>query len=869
MEQFITQLRSIVYYRYKKQLIKTDLLRRKPFTQFTGTDTFKFLKLTFKNKHAYDTYARKLLFPIRLSGAQPYKFDLYESNIDPVLKFIHMTKIKPAGWILLPKGTYTIMNAKCERTSLTNFEVKMPWDHVQPYEKLESVSTNIMAFDIEADSSHGDFPIGIKNYQKLSQDLVTLYNEYGVQTKKTHMHPLFRTSTKQVIQTLLRLVFDDNYNNSQIHQIHTVNQLKPNPDTIEQLSYTILMLHELHLEMETMCEQLTDLFETNLPPIETQRDHNSHYELMARELNTQLTFLNKTNNKRFREAPLPVISMMLNLPFEDYYDAFNVSNIYTKENLKPDAMILESLVPSVVSLLQDCANFVHFKKIPDSIKPEERANLTQDYFVHAMTDLFNQYLPPVEGDKLIQIGSTFQLTGQPDCYLKHIICLNSCNPITNEEMIQFENKDIYLPVDELAHDLVRYELQLTVGSGGSTGSAGSAEPTVAPPTEEQIKNLIKNKIKEIKTWEIPYRKQQCQKAAEYRRIKQSQTDHAKVVVECYDSERDVLLAWKELIRTNDPDVVIGYNIFGFDFQFMSDRASELQCMEEFCQLGRLKACTEKIHEQKLSSSGLGDNTLKYIPMTGRVLADLYKIMQSSHKLDSYKLTNVCHKFLYKEKVDITPREIFNLQKGNSEDRKKIATYCLVDCILCNRLVLKLEILNNNIAMANVCKVPFSYLFLRGQGVKIFSLVADFCAQKGYLIPVLPKADPTNNEKYEGAIVLTPETGIHFEPISVGDFNSLYPSSMISENISHDSFVEIGGKYDNLPGYTYSDIEYDIYKTETLPGRKKTIKKKIGVKTCRYAQLPNGEKSILPQILMGLLAARKVAKNKMDEAESER
>lgn len=33
--------------------------------------------------------------------------------------------------------------------------------------------------------------------------------------------------------------------------------------------------------------------------------------------------------------------------------------------------------------------------------------------------------------------------------------------------------------------------------------------------------------------------------------------------------------------------------------------------------------------------------------------------------------------------------------------------------------MKLELLANNMGMANVCSVPLSYIFLRGQGVKIF------------------------------------------------------------------------------------------------------------------------------------------------------
>ena len=37
-------------------------------------------------------------------------------------------------------------------------------------------------------------------------------------------------------------------------------------------------------------------------------------------------------------------------------------------------------------------------------------------------------------------------------------------------------------------------------------------------------------------------------------------------------------------------------------------------------------------------------------------------------------------------------------------------------------------------MANVCNVPLSYLFLRGQGIKIYSLVTKMCRQFKFLVP---------------------------------------------------------------------------------------------------------------------------------------
>ena len=367
-----------------------------------------------------------------LNSNKPYKYDLYESNIDPVIKFIHLTKIKSCGWIKLPAKKYEIVK---NRTTSTNFEIKAYWNQIVPEDKLEMVPVNIMSFDIESDSSHGDFPVAIKSYQKLAQELITMYNEMGIRSKKSKQHYLFALSAGKVIETLMGLVFNDYYNNYCIHQIHTVGNIKPNPETIEQISYTVNMIYEQWKQHEItndmFIEQVGDLFEYNLPELDTSTEHNSDYCLMSKEIVAQLTLLTKNYSQLLCEHPLEIISLMINLPFETYYDAFNVSSVYTKNNIKPNPKIITSIIPDIIKILHECAMYTHFKTLPDDVRKEYLDKISHDYFINLLIRLFDQYFPPVEGDKLIEIGSTFQLLGHPDCYLKHIICLNSCDSITN------------------------------------------------------------------------------------------------------------------------------------------------------------------------------------------------------------------------------------------------------------------------------------------------------------------------------------------------------------------------------------------------------------------------------------------------------
>ena len=140
-------------------------------------------------------------------------------------------------------------------------------------------------------------------------------------------------------------------------------------------------------------------------------------------------------------------------------------------------------------------------------------------------------------------------------------------------------------------------------------------------------------------------------------VRNSCTDLPQVknsVIESYDTEREVMLAWTELIQREDPDIVIGYNIFGFDYQFMYLRAKELDCVKRFLQLSRNKGevCLNK--DWRTGKEGLEENTLfiasgqhdlKFVNMTGRLQVDLYNYLRRDYQLIKYKLDYVAGYFI--------------------------------------------------------------------------------------------------------------------------------------------------------------------------------------------------------------------------------
>ncbi len=430
------------------------------------------------------------------------------------------------------------------------------------------------------------------------------------------------------------------------------------------------------------------------------------------------------------------------------------------------------------------------------------------------------------------------------------------------------------------------------------------------------------------------------------------------VVHVCPTEADMIRAWAAWMAERDPDILIGYNVFGFDEKYFWDRAVELAIddCEEIQRLGRL--CEDggqvKLEEKFLSSSALGDNIMHMWSVQGRLQVDMFHyVKRTVPTLPSYKLDEVTKTFMSGALVraardgdalqlevkgawadarpgryvclldetgesltdklpvlanakgsvrvawedrgdeaepwleatqwvivkdDVSPAELFRLHGGSAADRARIAAYCVQDCDLVLDLYYKLEVFNTAMSMANVCTVPVGYIMTRGQGIKIESLMFKEAYKRGKAVLVLPApagqggGASEQQDSYEGAIVLKPTIGLLDSPVGVADFASLYPSTIVSENISHDTLLwvkdfdhdgrlmKVAWQSDlalDLPAeIPFTDIEFDLLKPDPEDKRKDPRKIAVGKRICRYAQ---DDKGLLPIIIEGLLAARKATR----------
>jgi DNA polymerase delta subunit 1 len=311
----------------------------------------------------------------------------------------------------------------------------------------------------------------------------------------------------------------------------------------------------------------------------------------------------------------------------------------------------------------------------------------------------------------------------------------------------------------------------------------------------------------------------------------------------FDTEKEMLLAFKKYMNEKDIDILTGWNIFGFDLEYIYKRAAMVGCGIDFYQLGKLKDTECHLVMKKLSSSALGDNFLKLLPMPGRFVFDMFHEVKKGYKLDSYSLNNVSKLYLGDQKIDMAPKEMFaRFVEGDPKKLYEVAEYCIKDTLLPHKLMKKMCILLNLVEMAKATWVPLSFLVERGQQIKVFSQLSKKARELGYMVPTI-KYGSLPEEQYEGATVLEAQKGAYYTPITALDFEALYPSIMMAHNLCYSTYVMDERRYGKIPGITYETFN-------------------IGNKTYKFAQdVP----SLLPAILMELKQFRKKAKRDMAAA----
>ena len=240
-------------------------------------------------------------------------------------------------------------------------------------------------------------------------------------------------------------------------------------------------------------------------------------------------------------------------------------------------------------------------------------------------------------------------------------------------------------------------------------------------------------------------------------------------VELVKDEEELIKRTIDILK--DYDIIYTYNGDNFDFPYLKRRAEHFGIDVSF----------DKQKKQKIKISRGGIHLRSYIP--GKVHIDLYPIARRTLNLTKYKLEDVSYELFGVHKLEVGHQNISNL--WNNMD-KNLVEYSFQDAYYTYKIgeyFLPLEAMFSRIVNQTLFEVS-----RMGSSQMVEYLLLKHSFNNNFLAP----NKPSNREYqkrlrgyYEGGYVKEPIKGMHENIVSM-DFRALYPSIIISYNISPDT-----------------------------------------------------------------------------------
>ena len=311
------------------------------------------------------------------------------------------------------------------------------------------------------------------------------------------------------------------------------------------------------------------------------------------------------------------------------------------------------------------------------------------------------------------------------------------------------------------------------------------------------------------------------------------------------SEAHMLQQLVQFVGHEDPCLVSGWNIDGFDLPYLLTRCAMLH-----------------VDTRPLAREG----TPHVLPrggvaLPGRVVADLLKLWRAQHSERSYRLAHVSETHLGATKAPVGYDDMRRLW-DDAQGRAEMGTYCLKDSWLVWRLGATRNVWMNAMQMAKVTFVPLDRIVNGGQQIRVFTLLSHYAAKLNVYVP---DKVPLCDAGYTGAVVLDPLPGLYRDCVVTLDFASLYPSIMLAFNMCYTTqrtevtAWELARSLGVPESAAALVLQYTRVPAAAVPADARRYHR------CGATDFRREPRGILPTILDTLLGRRKQAKREMAAA----
>jgi DNA polymerase I len=250
-------------------------------------------------------------------------------------------------------------------------------------------------------------------------------------------------------------------------------------------------------------------------------------------------------------------------------------------------------------------------------------------------------------------------------------------------------------------------------------------------------------------------------------------------------ERAMINDFLGLIKKHDPDIITGYNIDGYDIPLILERAAHHRISE--LGFGRDGAELRSVSE-------------RFWRAHGRIIADAWWNAKKELRPKQENLNAVAKLVLGEKKDDVNP---IMIDQEWAADKEKVVKYCIKDAELALRILQKIAVLEKNMDLATVSKLPLDDVINGRTSTLIDSVLIREADRNNIAVPLT--GGHTKDGMIEGGYVHTIDPGL-YDWVCVMDFKSMYPSLIIAKNICFTTLSKDGKIISPEPGVRYLDKE---------------------------------------------------------------
>jgi DNA polymerase II len=261
-------------------------------------------------------------------------------------------------------------------------------------------------------------------------------------------------------------------------------------------------------------------------------------------------------------------------------------------------------------------------------------------------------------------------------------------------------------------------------------------------------------------------------------------------------ERAVVQAFVSHVQQLDPDLLVGWNVVGFDLQYLARLCARLNV--PFA-LGRDNGIAEMVPLR-----GRGQSLMARVP--GRVVLDgIDTLKMAMYNFESFSLEAVSQEMLGKGKLISHGDRVEEINRQFQEAPEQLAKYNIADCRLVLEIFDKAALVRFAMERATLTGLAMDR---QGGSVAAFDfLYLPRLHRHGYVAPDLQRDGEVEKTAVPGGYVMDSQPGLH-DNVLVLDFKSLYPS--IIRTFHTDPLAMAAPGDDPIPGYEGATFSRDTY-----------------------------------------------------------